>query len=422
MSPPTHPRLRSALGWATAKAEDGSDLWVLTDAEGIATKQIAVRPAFGVLLAHLLDGTRTPEEVERDWAQAVGQPPPPGQVASILAVLDEATLLEGEPAWAARAGARETYRREGYRHAICAGSSYAATAEDLRTDLARWRRESGVEPVHGPVTAVLAPHIDPRGGAACHGAAAAAIARSPADVFVILGTAHASLERPFALTSLDFETPSGRVRTNTDLVEALALRAGGGLLDEEHKHGTEHSVEFQAAWIRAIHADRKDLSIVPVLVGSIHRHLVGDTLPQEDGRLRDFVEALRELGRELGERIALVASVDFAHVGPAYGDETAPDDVRLSAVMRGDRRLLEAVTAVDPDAWIRGLQAEKNERNVCGAAPTWVLLSALEGEALEARFLRHDLWEIDPTTHSYVSFAAAAFRSITRSESAGSLA
>ena len=73
-----------------------------------------------------------------------------------------------------------------------------------------------VEPVDGPVRAVLAPHIDPRGGFACHGAAIAALAACPAEVFVVLGTAHRPLYRPFALTTLDSATNgdfAGRIQS-----------------------------------------------------------------------------------------------------------------------------------------------------------------------------------------------------------------
>jgi AmmeMemoRadiSam system protein B len=163
-------------------------------------------------------------------------------------------------------------------------------------------------------------------------------------------------------------------------------------------------------WLKSIHAERENLRIVPVLVGPQLPAILDGRLPDtDDAEVADFIAALRELRAEYGERIAFVASVDLAHVGPIYGDPEAPDAERLRDVTSADRRLLEYAAAINPEGWVRFLHAEKDERNVCGAAPTYVLLAALAGTGLEGRLLRHDIWEIHPETHSHVSFATVAF-------------
>src|SRR5438477_257877 len=80
------------------------------------------------------------------------------------------------------------------------GGSYPEEAEACAEALMRHERAAGKVTVPRRVSAVLAPHIDLRGGGPCHGAAAKALRRCPADVFVVLGTAHATIRRPFALT------------------------------------------------------------------------------------------------------------------------------------------------------------------------------------------------------------------------------
>jgi AmmeMemoRadiSam system protein B len=146
-----------------------------------------------------------------------------------------------------------------------------------------------------------------------------------------------------------------------------------------------------------------------MLVGSLHHRVVGGGSPMDDPPVRDMVEALRELREEHGPRIAFVASVDFAHVGPNYGWSDAPDEAVLAQVMEQDRRLLRHAVDGDAEGWIRFLQAERDVRSVCGAAPTYVFLRAIEGWGLSGRPLRHDLWEIDPTSGSHVSFASVAY-------------
>jgi AmmeMemoRadiSam system protein B len=383
---------------------------MLEDLEGLSDKRVVLPEPLLPLLFFLLDGTRDAEGVASEWGRVTGRAIEPEALRAILAHLDDALLLEGDRVDAARREADDAYRALAVRPMVHAGEAYPREGAALLERVAQMRRESGIPAVEGPVRAVLAPHIDPRGGGPCHGAAIAAMAASPAEVFVVLGTAHQPLRRPFALTTKDFETPAGTLGVDRDLALRLASRGGGDLLSDERMHLGEHSVEFQAAWIRGIHADRPAVRIVPVLVGSLHERIRSGGSPMEDAPVRDFVEALREVAAEEGERIAFVASVDFAHVGPAYGHDAPPDETTLEEVMAEDRRLLEHARGGDAEGWIGFLQHEQDRRNVCGAAPTYVFLRAIEGLGLEGEVLRHDLWEIHPESRSHVSFAAIAYR------------
>jgi AmmeMemoRadiSam system protein B len=413
---PSHPRFRVALEALPARSADGLDLVLFRDLEGLTDGVAALPRPLGVLLLELLDGRRDLDALVRDLAAATGEAPDADVVRRLLAQLDGALLLEGERAEAARAEALSRWRAEPHRPAAHAGTCYPAEGDLLRQALADWGREAGALSFDLPVRAVLAPHIDPRGGAACHGAAARALAACPADVFVVLGTAHRPLRRPFALTSHDFDTPAGRLPTDRGLVERLARRGGGGLLDDERAHAAEHSVEFQAAWIRALRAGREETRIVPVLVGSFGEHIAAGRLPREVPAVSDFVDALAEALADLDGRAALVASVDLAHVGPAYGHATAPDEAALEAVRAADRALLARAAAVDADGWFRLLAEAGDAHNVCGAAPTWVFLAALAGRGVGGRLLRHDVWQIDPASGSHVSFAAMAFEDLENRE------
>jgi AmmeMemoRadiSam system protein B len=392
-----------------AASEGGDGRLALQDPEGLLDGVVALPGPVVALLYGLLDGTRDRAALEADWEKATGRALPSGELEGLLERLDDALLLEGSRLEEARRTALEAYRSRPSRRATHAGAAYPEDGAAFARHVRDAREASGVGVVQGPVHAVLAPHIDPRGGSPCHGAAMAAIAASPAEVFVVLGTAHASLRRPFALTTKDFETPLGTLATDRALVERLAARGGGDLLEDERAHAPEHSVEFQAAWIQAVHRGRPRLRIVPVLVGSLRDRIQDGRSPLRDEPMRDFVEALRELRAEHGDRMALVASVDLAHVGPRYGWSRAPDRKVLDVVLEADRRLLGRALELDGEGWIRFLQGEKDVRNVCGAAPVYVFLHALRDAGLEGRLLRHDAWEIDPETGSHVSFAAVAY-------------
>ncbi|HVG93204.1 MAG TPA: AmmeMemoRadiSam system protein B [Planctomycetota bacterium] len=363
-----------------------------------------------LLLLRFLDGTRTPSQVASAWRQATGERLTTEEVEEVVKDLEEHLVLDGPRVVEARSRAREAYRALTARPPACAGTSYPEDPAACGAFLDAHLASDGGAAVPDRVRALVAPHIDLRGGGPCHGAAARALARCPAETFVVIGTAHAPIERPFALTTRDFDTPRGRVRTDRDLVERLASRAGGGLLDDELAHRREHSVEFQALWLAHLAGrDGRDVAIVPVLAGSIHASIVSGRSPRDDPRVADFVEALREIGRERGERVTIVASVDLAHVGPRYGDAGAVDDAAMATVLEADRGLLRHALASDADGWLRFLHAEGDRRNVCGAAPGWALLAAIEPQGWRGTLLRHDAWEIDPDTGSRVSFCAIAW-------------
>jgi AmmeMemoRadiSam system protein B len=392
-------------------------LLALRDPEGLLDGVLVASPALAALLP-ILDGTNDEAAIRAIWRQMTGTPMSKEDLARVLADLDERLLLEGERLEAARAAALAAYRAQPARAATHADASYPEEPEACEEFLRAREEAAAGAPVPARVGAVLAPHIDLRGGGPCHGAAARALRACPASTFVVLGTAHAPLRRRFALTTSDFATPVGTVATDRDLVERLAKRGGGRLLDDELAHRGEHSVEFQAVWLAHVRHGGPAPRIVPVLVGSLHDRIRDGASPMSDPEFADFVEALCEVGRERGGDVAFVASVDLAHVGPRYGHDRAVDDAWLAEVMAADRALLSHALSGDADGWLRALHEEGDRRNVCGAAPTYAFLQAIRAQGLGATgggapgtLLRHDEWEIDPATKSHVSFAAVAYAS-----------
>src|SRR5262245_14779110 len=343
---PDRPRVRALEAFPIR--DRGQRRFALRDPNGLIDGLVVVGTPV-VALLQLLDGTRTRAEIGAAFAESTGEAIGASALDAVPRELGGALVLGGPAVEAARTAALAAYRRLPSRPPACAGHSYPEDAKACREYLDERIAAADGAPVPERVAAVLAPHIDLRGGGACHGAAARALARCPAEVFVVIGTAHSSIERPFALTSHDFLTPLGAVRTDRAIVERLAARGGGGLLDDELAHRGEHSVEFQALWLQHALRGRENLSIVPVLAGSLHERIADGRPGRSDPRVADFVDALRALRDVLGDRVAFVASVDLAHVGPKYGDETPVTAARLSAVMDADRGLLAHAAAVDAD-------------------------------------------------------------------------
>ncbi len=253
----------------------------------------------------------------------------------------------------------------------------------------------------------MAPHIDfHRGGTTFAWAYKAVAERATADLFVVLGTAHAPTRSLYHLTRKSFDTPFGALETHAEFVEGLSGRLNGNAFQEEFAHRAEHAIEFQAVFLRYLFAGVRPVRFVPILVGSFGEFVVNGESPRGDERVESFVAALRETisayGRNGGE-VCLIASADFAHVGPQFGDERPVDAARLGELAQADGRSLNAACRGDAEAFYWSVAADGDARKVCGLAPVYTMLRVLG--ACEGEVLRYSQW-LDP--QGTVTFCSAA--------------
>ncbi len=279
------------------------------------------------------------------------------------------------------------------RPASCAGAVYPRDPARLRRALDAWIRLDAPAPVPAPPRLVVSPHIDYPRGAAGYARAAAALAATDAELFVVFGTAHASPPRLFTLTRLDYATPLGPVQTDRAVVDALAGALGEEeLFADELCHVDEHSVELQLVLMK--HVIRRPFTAVPVLCSTI-AHL------SDPGRAT--ARFLSELTRAIdGRRVCFVAGADLAHVGPRYGDRRSPSAAELAALEAADRRTLGFVAAGDADGFHRDAVRDDARRRLCGIAPIY---AALRAAGAPAALLHYGRWTDGVDS---VSFAAAA--------------
>ena len=257
---------------------------------------------------------------------------------------------------------------------------------------------------------LIAPHIDPRRGAAAYAWAYNELRRHQRpELIVILGTSHYGTgPELFSATRKDYLTPLGAVPTDQGFVERLATRyagsRGGDLFADELLHRNEHSIEFQAlflAWALGV----EGYQVVPILVSSFHQMVRESGTPARNVRVARFLDALRaELAAER-RRVLILAGVDFAHVGRKFGDPFAVDDGVTERVRRKDLALIETIKAGDPSGFFTDIAREGDQRKICGLAPMYTQLELLSGH--RARLLHYDI-ALEPQTESLVSFASLA--------------
>src|SRR5262249_54290455 len=140
-------------------------------------------------------------------------------------------------------------------------------------------------PTAAPLRALIAPHIDFHRGGPVYAWAYRELQRSDADLYVVLGTCHAGMEDPFAVTLKPYDTPLGPVPVDREFCEALGRRYGTDLLGSEIAHRNEHSIEFQAVMLRHLIGDRRPFAIVPVLASYLHEAIWTKGDPERDRRV-----------------------------------------------------------------------------------------------------------------------------------------
>jgi hypothetical protein len=337
-------------------------------------------------------------------------------VTDFIVQLDELLMLESPRFEKAYAALRADYHRLEIRPAALEGHSYPADPKELATFLDGHFAEAARRSGEGAATAafparrpraVLAPHLDPRRAGA---AMAEAYQELPADAgeplrFVVFGTGHSLLGDRVAFTRKHFETPLGKVACDTAFVDRVAEAVGPAAWRGELAHRDEHSIEFQAVYLRHRFGDRR-ITLVPILCGGFHSLLDDGLTPRQDPVFEAMIGAVIEAERALGGATVYVAGVDFSHVGPRFGDP-AVDEAARADIERKDRACLDAAARGDADAWFEAIAAHDDSTRICGFAPTYALLRC--AGVRDGRLLRYE--HSDEPDGSTVTVAAMAWDS-----------
>lgn len=389
---------------------DGRRLVYLRDPLGYAPEGVLVPyPAFFILT--LLDGNHSLADVQEAFARRYGEILTREQVEGLLAQLDENYYLDTEHFATLAREVAERFAASPLRPLAHAGSCYDPDPEGFRAQMEgifTHPEAPGLPQATGRaprLRGLVAPHIDLRVGGPCYAWAYRELAeRSDADVYVLLGTSHYGGERPFTLTTKDYDTPLGPVPTDGAFIERLRRADPDGLFAEEILHRTEHSLEFQTLFLRFVLGDRP-FTVVPVLVSSFHRWVAARQPPPPESDIGRFIAALGEALAAESRKVCLIAGADFAHVGLKFGDREPASPQMLAWVEAEDRKLIAALEKVDAAAFFTEVARDGDRRRICGFSPIYTMLAVLGSG--EGKLLRYDHSE-EAATGSAVTFAAVA--------------
>jgi len=397
--------------------EEGGAVFVLRDLEELSDKPLALS-AGGMLLVSLLDGRRTAEQVRALFNESTNAAIGVDAVLDLVRALDEAAYLETPAVAERRRKALEAFKAAPRRPAAFAGPSYAAEPPALARELADFfksgkgpGRAKADKPARPAPLGLVAPHIDfTRGGPAYAWAYQALSERRPPDVVVALGVAHVSPNSPWTFTPKDYETPFGAMTVDAELYDSLASKVWYEPRADEWVHKNEHSLEFQAVWLRYLWGDKAP-PWVPILVSSFERFADEDSpskAPTIEKALKDFGGVLRAQA-EKGRRVMVLCGVDLAHVGPRFGDELELTPELEKRVEDEDRKSLVDALALDADGFYKAGVGSGRWRKVCGLSALYTglrLIKSLESSE-PGRILTYG--QAPDPAGGIVSFASAIF-------------
>ncbi len=398
-----YPKLREGVE-AIPVVHEGRQYVLLKDQLGFSERSLLLSPAIIPVLIKM-DGKNSIRDLQLHFIQTTGQFILKEKIEELIAELEESLFLEGERYEKAKRKQIEEFINSPIRKATYAGKSYPKAKEELKKMI-----DSFFDPRKGgpgkpdnvknskKIIGFVAPHIDLNlgGPTYAHGYKRLLEAHIPKK-WIILGTSHGILENLFAITYKDFETPFGILDTDKDLISFIKDNLSFNVFKEEFSHKNEHTIEFQAIFFSYFWPDVK---IIPVLC-----YFDVQIEDEDKKKIDEMIKVLREI--VLDKDVGIAASVDFAHVGPRYGDRFIPNQSVVNSNLEMDKLLLDLLVKPDGDRFLEILRNENNRRKICGLAPLYVIAKVLEG-IVSGEVTGHNYGYVD-NQNSFVTFASMVY-------------
>lgn len=385
----------------------GQPMWYLRDPLQLTPYQLIMPQTLAQMLV-FCDGTRTPTEIHAAFCRHVGQMVDYAIITDALEQLDKACLLDNRRSQQVQAEMLKAYRAQPHRPPALAGLSYPGEAQALTALLQQYGAGddlNGWQPWQG--RGIISPHIDYQRGGPVYAKVwrRAETAVAQADIVVIFGTDHNGSAGSVTLTRQAYATPFGVLPADPALVDQLATAIGeDAAYAEEIHHRQEHSIELSAVWLHYTYQKLglEPKPMVPILCGSFHHFVMNGSHPADDAGLTAVIETLRR--ETQGQKVLAVASVDFAHVGPNFGDNFVMDPPRRAALQTADDNLMTAILRGDAADFYGQITAVQDRNRICGFSSIYLLLRYLDGVS-GGRSIAYTHCPADPQDNSLVSIS-----------------
>ncbi len=353
------------------------------------------------------DGKQTDLDLRAHLARLTGSIDVSDIEKHLTETLSKAGFLEDEQFAHMQAEKRREFAEKPVREAAHAGAAYPDTPDELRQTMTRYMSgETAVAHGDGNLFALAAPHVSPEGGWQSYRAAYSQLKPEHAGrTFVILATSHYGAPETFGLTRKNYATPFGQAQTDQRLVNWLAKHGGAGVEMEDYCHSFEHTAEFQVIFLQ--HMLGPEVKVLPILCGSFAHSLYQGGNPEDDDKVKAFLDALGELRDREGSNLFWILGVDMAHMGARYQDQFSAlaGQGAMTDVEARDQDRIARINACDAAGFWDLVRENQDDLKWCGSSPFYTFLKAAPNARGE--LLRYEQWNIDE--RSVVSFAGMAF-------------
>lgn len=393
---------------------------LLKDQEQITDGNVVIPlPLF--LIALMCDGKNTLRDIKTELTKQSGQVISDGELQKIIADLDEYYLLETPRLKQKRDEIWNAFEKNPLRPPSMAAQGYPSDSLELARVLGAFfhndkgpkKTQAGKPIKKSSALGLISPHIDfNRGGPAYAWAYQALSEFPPPDVVIALGVAHMSPNSPWVFTQKEYLTPYGGIKIHEDLYKELGKRLWYDPAADQWVHRNEHSLEFQAVWLKYLWKDNTP-PWIPILCSSFDRFCPNQP-PSSVGSIEDAIQLMGQAlinFQKSGKTVLILGGVDLAHVGPRFGD-----DKELTAELRNkikieDQASIDKALQLDADGFYMSVVADDHWRKVCGLSAIYTairLIKILRGEnSAPGQMLTYD--QADDPLGGVVSFTSAIF-------------
>lgn len=367
-------------------------------------------PEDSVSLLALLDGEMDLDGIREALSEEAGEEIALEMIQEFIQFLDDHLFMEGPNFEHQLEMLTAKFSFIKIRPNFLAGKSYPNDPVELAIALDSYLREEsgdGALPKSTP-KALAAPHIDFERGSSAYAKVYGRLDSSdPPDLVIILGTAHAPIDCYLSLCLKDFQTPLGKLPLADDPAKKLLEESGGAIASDQFVHRSEHSIEFQAVWLKKIFQSAPDMKILPFLSGSFLDLIDNGHHPLEVDEYLAAMDPLKNLIKNYDQgRVMIAASVDLSHVGPQFGDDFKVTDEVQARIREYDLALLKLIEMGNYREFYSLVAKNEDRSNVCGLASIYNMLYILDGP--EGKLITYDQW-CDPDGNGLVSFAGMIF-------------
>lgn len=408
------PKLRN-IEIIQVQGDNGDPLFLVRDQFHITDKMV-ICPAnkYILLLLNFMDGEKTIRDIQTEFVRSTGELIYTDIIEQLCNELSKAYLLDDENFAEYLQKITTEFNESPIRKSSHAGFSYPAEPEEIIKllnsyfEIVRSEQSHDEEKTYKSIKAIISPHIDfNRGGKSFAYAYNELKKTEPADIYIILGIAHAGGNEKFIGTYKDFETPLGIVKTDKELLKKISENYSGNLFSGEFTHKNEHSIEFQLIFLQYLFGGKHDYKIIPILCSSFHDAILDDKSPMEISEIKSLVESVKNIIKSSEKKICIISGSDLAHVGKNFGDMESMTTEYLTCLELEDKQMLRYVEELNAEDFYNNIKKDKDRRKVCGFPSIYTTLKILEGEA-NGKLLKYEK-AVDKGSDSCVSFASLVF-------------